>query len=154
MDDNSAPRADRKPRLRSRPAVTQTARKSDTLDVAVGRRIRQHRLRLSIPQEALARYLGVSSQQVQKYEMGSSRVGAGRLMQIATRLQLSVDMLFGLPDDPPEVTTAGGDNGDASLSAECHELGRAFEKIKDPCVRRQLLSLVLALSLSAASLKG
>jgi transcriptional regulator with XRE-family HTH domain len=69
-------------------------RKSGPLDAMVGARIRMFRINRGMSQTALAERIGVSFQQVQKYEKGSNRVGASRLSQIASVLGITVGELF------------------------------------------------------------
>ena len=69
-------------------------RKSDQLDAMVGAKVRVFRINRGISQTALAEQLGVTFQQVQKYEKGTNRIGASRLSQIATALDISVAELF------------------------------------------------------------
>jgi transcriptional regulator with XRE-family HTH domain len=74
-------------------------------DTLVGRRIRVRRRQLGLSQKALADALGISYQQVQKYENGTSRIGAGRLQQLAEILNVPVAMFF---DDKLGGPTEGG----------------------------------------------
>ncbi len=68
------------------------------IDIHVGKRIRMRRLMLRMSQEKLADALGVTFQQIQKYEKGANRVGASRLQQIASALRVEVSFFFeGLP---------------------------------------------------------
>jgi transcriptional regulator with XRE-family HTH domain len=69
-------------------------RKSDPLDAMVGAKVRVFRINRGISQTALAEQLGVTFQQVQKYEKGANRIGASRLSQIATALDISIAELF------------------------------------------------------------
>ena len=69
-------------------------RKSDQLDAMVGAKVRVFRINRGISQTALAEKLGVTFQQVQKYEKGANRIGASRLSQIATALDISIAELF------------------------------------------------------------
>ena len=70
------------------------ARQARLVDAAVGRRVRHRRLQAGISQQWLAARLGVSFQQVQKYEKGVNRIGAGKLWQIAQALDVPVEWLF------------------------------------------------------------
>jgi transcriptional regulator with XRE-family HTH domain len=74
------------------------SKKPDAVDIAVGQRIRLHRLQSRQSQTELADELGVTFQQVQKYERGVNRVGAGRLTKIAQVLGVPVTELFGAND--------------------------------------------------------
>jgi transcriptional regulator with XRE-family HTH domain len=69
-------------------------RQPNSADIQVGESIRAHRLMAGMSQNALARKLGVSFQQVQKYEKGTNRVGAGRLPQIAEIFDIPIGALF------------------------------------------------------------
>src|SRR5262249_49778161 len=73
-------------------------KKPDLIDVEVGERIRIQRLQSGLSQTSLAEKLGVTFQQVQKYEKGVNRVGAGRLTKIAKVLGVPVSSLFGADD--------------------------------------------------------
>jgi transcriptional regulator with XRE-family HTH domain len=73
-------------------------RRADDLDQAIGRRVRARRLECGISQSALAEQIGLTFQQVQKYEKGTNRIGAGRLVKIAAALDTSVSVLAGSID--------------------------------------------------------
>jgi len=70
------------------------AQQARLVDAAVGRRVRHRRIGMGISQQELAARLGLSFQQVQKYEKGLNRIGAGRLWQIAQALDVPVEWLF------------------------------------------------------------
>jgi transcriptional regulator with XRE-family HTH domain len=97
-------------------------------------------------QEDLASFLGVTVQQIQKYETGFSRIGAGRLQQIATKLSVSVSSLFNteVGTDKPKIVQQA--MADATLAADCAELNRAFQRISDPGTRQKLVALAVAVS--------
>ena len=82
----------------------------DAIDVAVGRRIRICRAACGMSQNTLGRALGVTFQQVQKYEKGANRVGAGRLTRIAKQLGVSVTALLGADGEVPGDERAAGPN--------------------------------------------
>jgi transcriptional regulator with XRE-family HTH domain len=73
---------------------TKKKRKPNSTDTQIGESIRAHRLILGMSQSELARQLGVSFQQVQKYEKGANRIGAGRLPQIAEIFDIPISALF------------------------------------------------------------
>ncbi|MEA2865008.1 MAG: hypothetical protein QOC84_2964, partial [Bradyrhizobium sp.] len=76
-------------------------RRPNSTDIQVGEAIRVHRLIAGMSQKDLAERLGVSFQQVQKYEKGTNRIGASRLQQIANILQVPVSFFFeGAPNMP------------------------------------------------------
>jgi transcriptional regulator with XRE-family HTH domain len=120
------------------------------IDVHVGSQIRMHRQKIGLSQSALAERLGITFQQVQKYEKGTNRVGASRIQGIASILGIKVNALF--QSDP-----AGGDD-EAPSSREGHALdvflasgeglalNQAFAQIKDVSVRRRVAALVCAVA--------
>jgi transcriptional regulator with XRE-family HTH domain len=104
------------------------------IDHLVGQRIRLRRNLLGLTQEELADSLGISYQQVQKYETASNRVSAGRLFEIAAKLNTPVAYFFeGIEDLPGEEAAAG--------SRMSIELVRNFGLIESP-VRSALLGLI------------
>ena len=116
----------------------------DPIDVQVGARIRTRRLLIGMNQETLAKALGLTFQQVQKYEGGANRVSASRLSQIAEVLGVPIAYFFADLD-------ADGGAGAAELDArerlqrpETIELIRSFYAIPDEETRRQFLDMVKA----------
>ena len=116
-------------------------KRAQKIDKVIGRNIRIHRLAKKMSQTELGDQLGVSFQQVQKYENGTNRVGSGRLYQIAAILGLHVSTFFN-----------GGESGDRERSTDSGLLDllaepqsvrliRAFSKITDTTVRRSLVQL-------------
>lgn len=119
------------------------------IDVLVGSRLRMRRLMLGFSQEKLADGLGITFQQVQKYEKGTNRVGASRLMAISNILGVAPAYFFQDGDSPPPQGTAIGEpNEIASFikSSEGIALNRAFVKIKDPSVRKKVVALAKSLA--------
>jgi transcriptional regulator with XRE-family HTH domain len=112
------------------------------IDRSVGERIRARRVALGLSQEQLAQALGVSYQQVQKYENGSNRIAIGRLMAIAERLGVSVGVLSGeaAPADEPGGIPAVA--VDAPHQRAAVEAARGFAAIRDPGVRQALTTLL------------
>ena len=83
-------------RLGQRESVpSQRARKSDWIDVHIGVRLRKRRVLLGITQEALAQRVGISFQQMQKYETGENRISAARLFRLSQLLDVPVTWFFG-----------------------------------------------------------
>ena len=123
-------------------------------DVHVGARIRMRRMILGISQEKLGQALGVTFQQVQKYEKGATRVGAGRLLAIANYLGVPIGYFFETSMyDAQDGRETGGvaasppDEFDQFVkSSEGIKLNNAFLGIGDPSVRRHLLDLVVSMS--------
>lgn len=123
------------------------------IDVHVGSRIRLRRNMIGLSQEKLGEHLGITFQQVQKYEKGTNRVGASRLQAISEILQAPVSFFFedapGHADDGPQGL---GESQQANYvvdflgSSEGLQLNRAFVTISDPKVRRRVIDLVKALA--------
>src|SRR5512132_595509 len=85
--------------IANRSECAMTSSRATAVDKLVGRNLRVYRLRKSLSQTDLANQLGVSFQQVQKYENGSNRVSSGRLLQIATIMEVPVTAFFEGSDD-------------------------------------------------------
>ncbi|PZN48340.1 MAG: transcriptional regulator [Proteobacteria bacterium] len=133
--------------------VEENKKKPNPIDMHVGSRIRLRRNMLGMSQEKLGESLGITFQQIQKYEKGTNRVGASRLQAIASILGVPVAFFFeNAPDHEPG--RAGGFSEDASSSyhvdfcstPEGLQLNRAFVRIGDPKVRRKIIDLVKALA--------
>ena len=119
--------------------MTKLQKPAQKIDKVIGRNIRIHRLAKKMSQTDLGEKLGVSFQQVQKYENGTNRVGSGRLFQIAAILGLHVSTFF----KGGEGHEGAHDSGLLDLLAEPQSvrLIRAFSKITDTTVRRSLVQL-------------
>ena len=118
------------------------------VDAVVGRTIRVLRLQRRVSQSALGRSIGVSFQQIQKYENGSNRVGASRLVQIAQALNVPLDALFQRVDARPKKDTL--DDPLALLAdGQTLRVARAFSEISDSRVRVAIMSLVETISRAA-----
>ena len=131
-----------------------SAKTPDAIDVYVGGRIRMRRIMLKMSQTKLGDELGITFQQVQKYEKGTNRVGASRLQKIATVLGVPPSFFFHQEGDEP-VTTAGvGDvlgMNDVSQFLQSREgvtLNQSFLKISDPKIRQKIVALVKAMALT------
>jgi len=128
------------------------SRQPNPIDKHVGARIRERRKSLQMSQEKLAEHLGLTFQQVQKYERGANRVSASKLYEIAQALKASVSFFF----EHLALPSGGGEPGLAEINAEYQhdfimtpegmELARAFPRITRRQVRRQVLELVKALA--------
>jgi transcriptional regulator with XRE-family HTH domain len=121
------------------------------IDVEVGARIRTRRRVLGMSQAKLAEALGVTFQQVQKYEKGANRVGASRLLNVANVLGVPVSSLFNSDTRDGQAEKLRGSSAETELSAflqsdEGRDLNGAFAKITGPAVRRQVVSLVKAMA--------
>ncbi len=119
----------------------------DEVDVYVGARIGLRRSALGLSQSALAQQMGVSFQQVQKYETGQNRISASRLHRTATVLGTSVETFF------PPIDTARGTADDGweamrfvTATADGRAVAAGFPLIKDRDIRRALARIVRALA--------
>ena len=113
------------------------------IDAIVGQRLRLRREALGISQGRLGRHLGLTFSQVQKYEKGSNRIGAGRLYQIAMYLGVTPAYFFDAVDAEASVK-AGQLNG--LERDEVSTLAEAFTSIADPDTRKSVLALVRSLT--------
>jgi transcriptional regulator with XRE-family HTH domain len=126
-------------------------RNPSPLDRIVGQRLRAARQLRKLSQERLGEMLGVSFQQIQKYEKGTNRIGASRLHQIARVLGVPIEFFY---DGAPQIGTVAGfaespSSGyvaDFLTTSEGLELIKAFIGIKDSKVRRRIVDLAKALA--------
>src|SRR5271170_611620 len=127
------------------------------IDVHVGSRVRLRRNMLSLSQEKLGEAIGLTFQQVQKYERGANRIGASRLMELSRVLDVPVSFFFdetdpvrapaipnGFEESPQE-----GFESDPMRKRETLELIEAYYTIDDAAVRRRLFDLAKALAAGA-----
>jgi transcriptional regulator with XRE-family HTH domain len=136
-----------------------TRGKPDAIDIHVGARLRQRRTLLGMSQEKLGEALGLTFQQVQKYERGANRIGAGRLHQIAAVLDVPVAYFFeemprrGAPPSSVSHDEAAQPSErhvaeDQMARRETLELVRAYYRIGDARLRRRVYDLVKAIGRS------
>jgi len=132
--------------------MPENKKKPNPIDIHVGGRIRLRRTMLGMSQERLGDSLGITFQQIQKYEKGTNRVGASRLQAISSVLSVPVSFFF---EDAPGSMQGGqgfAEESDASYvvdflnSSEGLQLNRSFVKISDPKVRRRIVDLVKSLA--------
>jgi len=123
------------------------------IDIHVGSRVRLRRMMLGMSQEKLGESLGITFQQIQKYEKGTNRIGASRLQHIARVLSVPVSFFFEDAPGAPAEQTAGMAEPksthyvvDFLSSAEGLQLNKAFIRIKDSKLRRKIIDLVRALA--------
>jgi len=131
------------------------------IDVHVGGRVRLRRTLMGMSQERLGEALGLTFQQVQKYERGVNRIGASRLFDLARVLDVPIGFFFDdMPDGvggtvgPPRRSAALGGFADAQDSfeddalhrRETLELVRAYYRITDPAVRKRVFDLIKSLT--------
>jgi transcriptional regulator with XRE-family HTH domain len=118
------------------------------IDKHVGSRVRMRRMMLSMSQEKLGGALGLTFQQVQKYEKGTNRIGASRLQQISHILQVPVAFFFeGAPSShPPAEGMSEAPSptyvSDFLATSDGLALTKAFMEIKEPKLRRRIVDLV------------
>jgi transcriptional regulator with XRE-family HTH domain len=125
------------------------AKKSlNSIDKHVGSRVRMRRMMLSMSQTNLGDALGITFQQVQKYEKGANRVSASRLQHISQILRVPVPFFFeGSPHVPGQTISDGAAPSPTYVteflaSSDGLALTKAFTRIKDPGLRRRIVSLV------------
>ena len=125
------------------PAITKKV--PEPVDVHVGNRVRMRRMKLGMSQTNIADKLGLTFQQVQKYEKGTNRIASSRLQQIANILEVPVTFFF---EDGPGQTKLGGKApspdyvSDFLATADGLALTKAFMKIKNAKIRRTIVDLV------------
>ena len=121
-------------------------RAANAVDRKVGQRVRSRRLEIGMSQERLADLLGVTFQQVQKYEKGVNRIAVSRLWDISTALDLPVSRFFegvsvrGVAENRQDYVD------DALATPEGAQLMVLFASIKSPKVRRKVVELVRTLT--------
>ena len=123
------------------------------IDLHVGSRVRMRRMLLGLSQEKLGEALGVTFQQVQKYEKGMNRIGASRLQDMAKILDAPPSFFF---EDGPTTDTGASSGFSEGKSAgfvvdflstvEGLQLNKAFASIRDQKVRRRIVDLVVAIA--------
>ncbi len=127
------------------------------VDVHVGRRVRLRRTLMGMSQEKLGQAIGLTFQQIQKYERGANRIGASRLFELSRILDVPVSFFF--DDMPDEVKARAGRAGqglsdqeqlpyepDPLARRETLELVRAYYRIGSPQVRKRLFELVKSIA--------
>ena len=133
-----------------------SSKRPNPIDVHVGTRLRLLRVKAKLSQQAIGKMLGLTFQQIQKYEKGTNRIGASRLQQIAAILQVPVAFFFeGAPDPAARSAAmpaapgpeAAGDLAPESIygflaTPEGLSLARSFIRIRDSKVRHRIVALV------------
>ena len=119
-----------------------TTLSASEVDRLVGDRIRRRRILMGLTQDQLGESLGISYQQIQKYETGANRVSAGRLYLIAARLEVSPGWFF----DPVKSDASSDDFDELGSSRLLMEFVRSFARIKDERLKTVLVSLVRAMA--------
>jgi len=122
------------------------ARRADLRDAEVGRRVRSRRLECRLSQTELADRIGVTFQQVQKYEKGVNRIGAGRLQRISEALEVPISFFFGTGASGGSTRAAETSSGAESVFGFLQTSGsvrivKAFHKIKSRKARQLLVEM-------------
>jgi transcriptional regulator with XRE-family HTH domain len=155
--DAGMPGADKAPAAGAVVKGSAVVRKSpNPIDIHVGGRVRMRRMLIGMSQEKLGEQLGLTFQQVQKYEKGANRIGASRLFEISRILGVPVDFFFegleaaahnGASNGFSDTKEAGFDL-DVLATSEGIQLNSAFFSIREPAVRKRVLDLVKTLGKS------
>lgn len=138
--------------------MQESKKKPNPIDTHVGSRVRLRRTMLGMSQEKLGEALGITFQQVQKYEKGSNRIGASRLQHISDVLNVPVAYFFeDAPGSPAQTGSGMNETGsdyvvDFLSTSEGLQLNRAFVRIADPKVRKRVIDLVRTLAGSSDDL--
>ena len=122
-------------------------KQTNPVDTQVGNRVRIRRMLIGMSQEKLGDLLGLTFQQVQKYEKGVNRIGAGRLYEISRILGVPIDFFYeGVSPEGGVVESGAAPVMEFVSSGEGLQLSLAFMKIKDSKVRKRVLDLVKSLA--------
>jgi len=128
-------------------------KQANPIDAHVGQRVRLRRMLVGMSQERLGELLGLTFQQVQKYEKGINRIGAGRLFEVAGILDVPISFFYeDLIGDKARAARGFAEGGSPPpvmefvSSGEGLQLSLAFMRIKDTKVRRKILDLVRSLA--------
>jgi len=117
-----------------------------TIDKLVGRKVRWRRHQLKLSQEALAERLGLTFQQVQKYERGANRISAGRLYELAQALETTIPYFFEGSEAVNQAVMLGmAEEGAAFtglIDADAVDIVIAYQAIEDPVLRKSILAMV------------
>ena len=135
--------------------IRATKGRPNPIDGHVGSRVRQRRMLLGMSQEMLGKSLGITFQQIQKYERGSNRISASRLFRLSQVLNVPVSFFF---EDMPRALVAAGSKpkgfsedappyeADPTATRETAKLVRAYYRIEDQAKRRKVLGLLRSMS--------
>jgi transcriptional regulator with XRE-family HTH domain len=123
------------------------AKSPTSIDVYVGSRVRVRRRLLRLSQVALAERIGVTFQQIQKYEKGTNRIGASRLQTIAETLGVPVQFFFESNTEPTTHSLVGSDDLNTFLmTKDAQALNHAFMAIESQEIRQKLIALAKSLA--------
>ncbi len=134
-------------------ADDRSSRRANPIDVHVGARVRLRRMLLGMSQEKLGEHLGLTFQQIQKYEKGINRIGASRLFDLSKVLGVPVQFFYDeLPSGGTGASAGFGEQPAENYaveflgSREGLELNKAFVRVTDSRVRRSIIELIRALA--------
>lgn len=149
---NALAKAVAKPAVKAGRGMTRGSRtgKPTPVDAHVGSRVRLRRTLLGMSQEKLGEAIGLTFQQVQKYERGANRIGASRLFDLSRVLDVPISFFFDDMASDPNAAAGSGDHAPSFEAKELSkreilELARAFDRIKDEKVRKRILELTKSL---------
>lgn len=124
-----------------------STKQPDPIDLHVGSRLRIRRLMLGLSQHGLGNRVGLTFQQIQKYEKGVNRIGAGRLFQLGRAMGVDVQFFYDEFDEGGDVTAPKQDRiMDMLASNDGMQLCRHYADISDEHVKRSVLELIKTLS--------
>ncbi|MBY3029176.1 helix-turn-helix transcriptional regulator [Rhizobium leguminosarum] len=129
------------------------AKSPNSIDVYVGNRVRVRRKTLGMTQNGLAELLGITFQQIQKYEKGTNRIGASRLQRISEILRVPIGFFFENGGAGP-IDGATNELNSFLSSKEGLALNKAFIAIEDPNIRQKLVALAKSLAVTGLSDSG
>ena len=127
-------------------AAKRSLAQANTVDTYVGQRIRDKRNERGMSQTEVANALGVTFQQVQKYERGTNRVGASRLFDLSRILSVPIQYFFAGLNDQSTPIEKEDDNVIHLMKPDTVELVEAYYKVENLQVRRQILSTIRSIS--------
>lgn len=131
-------------------ASMHAARASNPIDYHVGQRIKARRKLIKMTQQDLGEMLGITFQQIQKYERGSNRVSAGRLWNLSEILNVPIQYFYdGLPISRAREVAEPGQakfDRDSAVTSDRDKFLQAYDKIKSAKVRKRVLQLITTMA--------
>ena len=123
-------------------------RSLNPIDVEIGKRLRMLRVKRDLSQAALGKKLGIAYKQLHKYENGTGRISAGRLVELANLLDVSPSLFFEneLFEDEPCPKPDGKETPELPTDKDRLAVARAFDRIRSPSVRRTVAGLIAQLA--------
>ena len=115
-------------------------------DVHIGRRLRQARLARGLSQDVMGKKLGITYQQIQKYESGANRIGGSRLWDMCRLLDVPVGFFFEGLMNSEEADTTQDEEHTEILSRRCLTLAREIESIRDDAIKMRIAGLIKAIA--------